>query len=180
MVALPQKVNRANLLRSRWGSEVEQTGEYSVAADRSAVWTGLNDPEVLARCIEGCQSVSKVSDDVFEASVKAKVGPVRATFSAAIALTDIDPPISYLINVAVKGGPAGFAKGSAEVILEEADGYTVLRYRVAANVGGKLAQIGSRLVDSAARKMADSFFAAFEREFEGQDRRADGASGNSR
>lgn len=143
---------------------MEQTGEYRIAAGRQRVWDALNDPDVLARCIAGCESMAKIADDVYQAAVKAKIGPVSATFAAELELTDIDEPHSYVINVSVKGGAAGFGKGSAKVTLEAADVETLLRYQASASVGGKLAQIGSRLIDSAARKMADDFFSAFKDE----------------
>jgi carbon monoxide dehydrogenase subunit G len=149
---------------------VEQIGEYRIRAGLDEVWSGLNDPEVLARCIDGCQSMEKVSDDRFETAVKAKVGPVSATFQAVLELTDVEPPHRYTINANVKGGAAGFGKGTAAVALsndDEAPGSTLLRYEVKANVGGKLAQVGSRLIDGAARKMADDFFAAFGEEVSG-------------
>lgn len=143
---------------------MEQTGEYRIRAGLDEVWAGLNDPAVLARCIDGCQSMEKVSDERFETSVKAKVGPVSATFQAVLDLTDVSPPSAYTINANVKGGAAGFGKGTAQVSLSEdaeTPGATLLRYQVKANVGGKLAQVGSRLIDGTARKMADDFFAAF-------------------
>ena len=145
---------------------MEQAGEYRIAAGKQLVWQSLNDPEVLARCISGCQSMSKVDANSYVASVKAKIGPVSATFAADLELSDIDAPHGYVINASVKGGAAGFGKGSAEVALTEEDAHTVLRYTASANVGGKLAQIGSRLIDSAARKMADDFIAAFKAELE--------------
>lgn len=141
---------------------MEQSGEYRIQAARDQVWAGLNDPEVLRRCIDGCQTMARVADDRFETAVKAKVGPVSATFQAVLELTDVEPPNQYTINANVKGGAAGFGKGTAEVLLADAGpGVTLLTYNVRANVGGKLAQIGSRLIDSTARKMADDFFAAF-------------------
>ena len=140
---------------------MEQTGEYRIAARRQLVWEGLNDPDMLARCIAGCQSMTKSGDHTFQGLVKAKVGPVSATFSAEFELTDINAPQSYVINASVKGGQAGFGKGQAKVELQEADAETLLQYQASANVGGKLAQIGSRLIDAAARKMADDFFRAF-------------------
>ncbi len=143
---------------------MEQTGEYHIRANREVVWAGLNDPEVLARCIEGCESMTRTADDRFDARVKAKVGPVRATFTAELTLTDAVPPQSYTIQANVKGGPAGFARGAAAVDLSEDGTGTLLAYRVDAQIGGKLAQVGSRLIDGAARKMADDFFAAFRRE----------------
>jgi carbon monoxide dehydrogenase subunit G len=151
---------------------VEQAGEYRIRAGLDDVWSGLNDPEILGRCIDGCQSMEKVSDDRFETSVKARVGPVSATFQAVLELSDVDPPSSYTINANVKGGAAGFGKGAASVQLSEAPDdadFTLLRYQVKANVGGKLAQVGSRLIDGAARKMADDFFASFGEEISGEE-----------
>ena len=146
---------------------MEQAGEYRIAAVRELVWQGLNDPDVLARCIDGCQSMDKLADDRFDAAVKAKIGPVSALFKAQLSLEDVAAPTSYTINANVKGGPAGFGKGKAEVNLEADGADTVLRYAVKASVGGKLAQVGSRLIDGAARKMADDFFLAFGREVSG-------------
>lgn len=140
---------------------MEQSGEYEIAASREKVWASLNDPQVLGSCIPGCQSIEQDGDDAFVAKVKAKIGPVSAMFQAKIALTDIVPPTNYTIGGAVKGGAAGFAKGSAEITLTEIDAGTRLNYAMKASVGGKLAQIGNRLVDGAARKMADDFFGAF-------------------
>ena len=140
---------------------MEQAGEYRVSAVRGDVWEALNDPEILGACITGCEGVTRIDDEHFDVKVKAKIGPVSATFDAALELSDLDPPASYVIQGNVKGGAAGFAKGSAKVALAEDGAETVLTYQVHANVGGKLAQVGSRLVDGAARKMADEFFAAF-------------------
>lgn len=140
---------------------VQQTGEYRIAAARGKVWLALNDPEVLAQCIEGCQSMTKVADDAYTTSIKAKVGPVSATFNADLNLSDLNPPSSYTLNGSVKGGAAGFGKGAAHVSLIEDGDATILRYQVDASVGGKLAQVGSRLIDGAARKMADDFFRKF-------------------
>lgn len=148
---------------------MEQSGEYRIAADLQDVWRGLNDPEILASCIKGCQSMEKLADDRFAASVKAKVGPVSATFQVLFELTDVVPSRSYTIKGNVKGGAAGFAKGTAEVVLREADAATLLEFKVKANVGGKLAQVGSRLIDGVARKLADDFFASFAREIAGED-----------
>ena len=145
---------------------MEQTGEYQIAASRERVWQALNDPAVLQRCVDGCRSMTPVGDDQFEAVVAAKVGPVRATFTAAIVLKDVVAPESYRLEVRVKGGAAGFAKGSAAVELSEAStDETLLKYRIEGGIGGKLAQIGSRLVDAAARKMANRFFARFAVDF---------------
>ncbi len=157
---------------------MEQTGEYRIQAGLQEVWEGLNDPEILARCIDGCQAMEKVGDDRFETTVKARIGPVSATFQAVLELSDVLPPSSYTINANVKGGAAGFGKGTARVSLvadEEATA-TLLRYQVKANVGGKLAQVGSRLIDGATRKMADDFFAAFGQEVSGVAPEATGAN----
>ncbi|HEY5644322.1 MAG TPA: carbon monoxide dehydrogenase subunit G [Pseudomonadales bacterium] len=158
---------------------MEQTGEYRIQAGLHEVWAGLNDPDVLARCIDGCQSMEKLSDDRFQTSVKAKVGPVSATFQAVLTLVDVNAPSSYTIHADVKGGAAGFGKGTAAVQLTSDEGHagaTLLRYQVKANVGGKLAQIGQRLIDGAARKMADDFFAVFGEEVSGVAPEATGAA----
>jgi hypothetical protein len=140
---------------------MEMHGERRIPAPRQEVWERLNDPETLKLCIPGCQSVEKLSDTEFEAKVRAKVGPVSANFSGKVTLSDLDPPAGYTITGQGTGGVAGFAKGSAKVALDEEGGETVLRYGVDAQVGGKLAQIGSRLIDGVARKMADDFFTRF-------------------
>jgi uncharacterized protein len=138
------------------------TGEFRVPAPRDRVWQGLNDPEILKQAIPGCQTIEKVSDTEFTAKVRAKVGPVSATFGGKVNLTDLDPPKGYTISGEGSGGVAGFAKGSAKVNLDEDGGdATVLRYEVQAHVGGKLAQIGSRLIDATSRKMAEDFFTRF-------------------
>lgn len=141
---------------------MDMKGEHDIPAPREAVWAALNDPEVLKDCITGCQSLERTGDNGFEATVKAKVGPVSATFKGAVELTDIDPPNGYRIAGEGKGGAAGFAKGGATVKLTDLpDGGTKLSYDVDAQVGGKLAQIGSRLIDSTAKKMAGEFFSKF-------------------
>ncbi|NOX49700.1 MAG: carbon monoxide dehydrogenase subunit G [Gammaproteobacteria bacterium] len=140
---------------------MEQIGEYRIAASREEVWQALNDPEILGACIPGCQDITLIDSEHFDVKVKAKVGPVSATFQAALSLQDLKPPQSYVIAGNVKGGAAGFGKGSAMVTLEEDGAETLLRYSVKANIGGKLAQVGSRLIDAAMRKMADEFFSAF-------------------
>jgi carbon monoxide dehydrogenase subunit G len=141
---------------------MEMTGEFRIPAPRDRVWQALNDPETLKRAIPGCQTIEKVTDTEFTAKVVAKVGPVRATFGGKVNLTDLDPPKAYTISGEGNGGVAGFAKGSAKVNLdEESDDATRLRYEVQAHVGGKLAQIGSRLIDATSRKMADEFFGNF-------------------
>ncbi len=148
---------------------MEMTGEYRISAPREKVWEALNDPEVLAKCIPGCQELSKDSDTELSATVKSKVGPVSATFKGNVNLTDIDPPNGYKISGEGTGGVAGFAKGGADVKLAEDGGETVLTYVANAQVGGKLAQIGSRLIDSTAKKMANEFFGKFAEEVGGGD-----------
>jgi uncharacterized protein len=140
---------------------MEMTGERRIPAPRQVVWERLNDPETLKACIPGCESVEKTGDNEFTAKVKAKVGPVRAKFSGKVTMTDLDPPAGYTITGEGTGGVAGFAKGSAKVSLEEDGAETILRYGVQAQVGGKLAQIGSRLIDATARKLAEEFFGRF-------------------
>jgi uncharacterized protein len=140
---------------------MEMTGEYRILASRQRVWEALNDPEVLKQCIPGCQSLEKVSDTEFNGRVVASVGPVRATFGGKVTLSDLDPPQSYTITGEGSGGVAGFAKGGAKVNLAEEGAETLLTYDVQAQVGGKLAQIGSRLIDGVARKMANDFFGSF-------------------
>jgi hypothetical protein len=141
---------------------MEMTGEFTIPAPRERVWQALNDPEILKQAIPGCQSIEKVSDTEFTAKVRAKVGPVSASFGGKVNLTDLDPPKAYTISGEGNGGVAGFAKGSARVRLDEDGGETtVLHYEVQAHVGGKLAQIGSRLIDATSRKMAEDFFGRF-------------------
>ncbi len=141
---------------------MELQGKYSLKADREQVWTALNDPTILQQCIPGCETLTKASDTNFSASVVAKVGPVKAKFTGEVELTELSPPSSYKISGEGKGGAAGFASGSADVKLEESDeGGTVLSYSVNAQVGGKLAQIGSRLIDSTAKKLSREFFDKF-------------------
>jgi carbon monoxide dehydrogenase subunit G len=141
---------------------MDMTGEHQIKAPRAAVWAALNDPETLKRSIAGCEALTKVSDTEFQAQVTAKVGPVKAKFNGKVTLSDLDPPNGYTIAGEGQGGAAGFAKGGAKVRLEDSgDGGTLLKYEMHAQIGGKLAQIGSRLVDGAARKMGDEFFSAF-------------------
>jgi carbon monoxide dehydrogenase subunit G len=141
---------------------MEMTGEYPIAAPRQKVWEALNDAETLKACIPGCEILTKTSDTSFEAKVKARVGPVSATFVGAVTLGDLNPPVSYTISGEGKGGVAGFAKGGAKVALEElGPNETLLKYDVKAQVGGKLAQIGARLIDGTAKKLADEFFSTF-------------------
>src|SRR3954451_18481636 len=140
---------------------MDMNGEYRISAPRSRVWEALNDPEILKQCIPGCEEIQKQSDTEMTAKVVAKVGPVKAKFAGKVTLRDIDPPNGYTITGEGSGGAAGFGKGGAKVNLVEDGADTVLFYTASAQVGGKLAQIGSRLIDSTARKMADDFFAKF-------------------
>ena len=137
------------------------SGKYEIGASREAVWQALNDPAVLQKCIPGCQSLEKVSDTELVAKVQAKIGPVKATFNATLELQDLNPPESYTLSGEGKSGAAGFGRGSARVNLTETEGGTSLAYDADFKVGGKLAQVGSRLVLGATRKMADDFFSTF-------------------
>jgi len=146
---------------------MEMTGSRTIEAPRDAVWDALLDPEVLKQCVPGCTEMSGNADEGFEATVVQKVGPVKATFKGAVTLDDKVRPESLTISGEGKGGAAGFAKGGADVTLREEGDATVLDYRVEAKVGGKLAQLGSRIIDSFASKMADQFFNSFKEAVEG-------------
>lgn len=146
---------------------MELEGSRTIAADRATVWAKLNDADTLKACIPGCEELTGSPEDGFEAVVKQKVGPVKATFKGAVTLTDVNPPESYRIIGEGKGGVAGFAKGAADVSLSDVEGGTELTYKVDAQVGGKLAQLGSRIIGGFARKMADQFFERFQAEVEG-------------
>jgi carbon monoxide dehydrogenase subunit G len=141
---------------------MELTGTRTIAADRQTVWAHLNDPETLRASIPGCETLEGSPDEGFEAVVKQKIGPVRATFKGKVTLGDVTPPESYRITGEGNGGIAGFAKGHADVTLTEVPGGTQLDYAAHAALGGKLAQLGSRLVGGVARKLADQFFDAFQ------------------
>ena len=140
---------------------MEQSGEQLIQAIQLDVWNALHDPEVLKKCLDGCLLMERVSDHQFQAVVSAKIGPVRAKFNALIHVENLAPPDSYTLVVDVKGGVAGFGKGTADISLSSMGDTTNLTYTVKGHVGGRLAQIGSRLIVSASRKMADSFFANF-------------------
>ncbi|MCA0305565.1 MAG: carbon monoxide dehydrogenase subunit G [Proteobacteria bacterium] len=140
---------------------MEIKGEYRIPASREKVFAALNDPAVLQACIPGCESLEKVSDTELKAKVRMRIGPVSAAFSGKVTLSDIDPPNGYRISGEGQGGAAGFAKGGAVVALTEDAGETVLKYDVDAQVGGKIAQVGARLIDGTARKLADEFFGKF-------------------
>ncbi|HKO09744.1 MAG TPA: carbon monoxide dehydrogenase subunit G [Alphaproteobacteria bacterium] len=158
---------------------MEMSGEYRISAPRARVWEALNDADILKQCIPGCESLEKISPTEFTAKVVAKVGPVKATFTGAVKLSDLVPPTSYKISGEGKGGAAGFARGGAAVALEEAGAETVLRYTAQGNVGGKLAQIGSRLIDGAAKKLADDFFGNFAATVGGAPAPAEAAEGQA-
>ncbi|HEY8567207.1 MAG TPA: carbon monoxide dehydrogenase subunit G [Beijerinckiaceae bacterium] len=137
-------------------------GEVLLPADRDTVWQALNDPEVLKACIPGVQELEKLSDTELQATAKVAVGPVKATFKGKVILSDLDPPNGYRISGEGQGGVAGFAKGGATVVLADAEGGgTRMTYDVEAHVGGKLAQLGGRLINGVAKKYADEFFANF-------------------
>lgn len=140
---------------------VNMSGEVVLPADRERVWQMLNDPEVLRTCIPGCETFEPDGENAFRAVARVKIGPVNARFKGKVSLTDIDAPNSYKIGGEGEGGVAGFARGGAAVRLEPAEGSTRLIYDVEATVGGKIAQLGSRLVNSVAKKNADAFFAKF-------------------
>jgi carbon monoxide dehydrogenase subunit G len=132
-----------------------------LAAPRDAVWAALNNPEVLKACIPGCESLDVTGENEFQAVATNKIGPVKARFKGKVRLTELDPPNGYKISGEGDGGIAGFAKGGATVTLSDKDGGTLLTYNVEAQIGGKLAQLGQRLVNGAAKKLADDFFAKF-------------------
>jgi len=140
---------------------MEMTGSERILASRQTVWDSLNDPDILRQCIPGCQSLEKTGENQMAATVKIKIGVIAATFNGEVRLEDIDAPNGYTIAGEGKGGVAGFAKGNAKVSLADDGDATVLNYTVNAQVGGKLAQLGARLSDSTARKLAGQFFARF-------------------
>jgi carbon monoxide dehydrogenase subunit G len=137
------------------------SGEVQLPASRQEVWAKLNDPDVLKSCIPGSEQLDKISDTEFQAVATVKVGPVKARWKGKVRLSDLNPPNSYRISGEGEGGVAGFAKGAATVSLADKDGGTLLTYNVEAQIGGKLAQLGQRLINSAAKKTADDFFAKF-------------------
>ncbi|SHI38842.1 CoxG family protein [Wenxinia saemankumensis] len=155
---------------------MELNGTRTIAADRRTVWAHLNDPETLKACIPGCQELTGSPEEGFEAVVKQKVGPVSATFKGAVTLEDVNAPDSYRIVGEGKGGVAGFAKGAAIVNLTDVEEGTELAYNVEAQVGGKLAQLGNRIVGGFAKKMADQFFETFKDIVEGAGVKESGAA----
>jgi carbon monoxide dehydrogenase subunit G len=140
---------------------MEMISEQLIEMSRDTVWAALNDTTILQQAMPGCESFDATGENTFEARLVTKIGPVKAKFKFDVELSDLDPPNGYTISGAGQGGAAGFAKGSASVSLTEQDGATLLAYNVQANVGGKLAQLGARLIDGVAKKMADEFFENF-------------------
>jgi len=140
---------------------MDMNGEQRIPTGQQAVWEALNDLEVLKACIPGCDSIDKVSETEHHVTLTAAVGPVKAKFKGKMHLDDLNPPNSYRIGFEGQGGVAGFAKGEAQVVLKADGADTLMNYTVHAQVGGKLAQVGSRLIDAAAKKLADEFFSAF-------------------
>ena len=140
---------------------MELTDKYLLPVDRQTVWNALNEPETLKSCIAGCEHFERTGDNAFACTVTASVGPVKARFTAKVLLTEVDAPNHYVLTFDGQGGPAGFGKGTAQVDLTDDAGGTVLTYRAHAQVGGKLAQVGSRLIDGVAKKMAGDFFTRF-------------------
>jgi hypothetical protein len=147
---------------------MELTGEQRIAAPVDRTWVALNDPSTLKACIAGCETIEREEDNVFAVTMAVRIGPVNAKFKGKLRLENIQPPSSYTINFEGQGGVAGFGKGSADVTLSAQEGGTLLKYTARAQVGGKIAQIGSRLIDATARKMADDFFTAFNAQVAGQ------------
>jgi carbon monoxide dehydrogenase subunit G len=140
---------------------MQMTGEVLLPATRERVWAALNDPEMLKACIPGCQTFESTGENAFAAVATNKIGPVKATFKGNVQLLDMDPPNGYRIQGEGNGGIAGFAKGGATVKLSDAEGGTTLAYEVEAQIGGKLAQLGQRLINGVAKSMADKFFESF-------------------
>ncbi len=153
---------------------MELIGERLIPASVDTTWAALNDPEVLKACIAGCETLERTGPDTLVAVVALKVGPVSARFKGNLAMTNVQPPNSYTINFDGQGGVAGFGKGSADVALTPQDAQTLLKYAARATVGGKMAQVGSRLIDAAAGKITEDFFKAFEAHL-----RASGAPGET-
>src|SRR6266568_4186530 len=151
----------------RNGNPMEITGEQLIPVPQAEVWRGLNEPEVLKACIAGCEAIERVSDTEYRVVMVASVGPVKAKFNGKLVLSDLNPPNSYSLSFEGSGGAAGFGKGSAQVSLKTEGSGTRLSYSAKASVGGKLAQVGSRLIDGVARKMADDFFTAFNEKLAG-------------
>lgn len=146
---------------------MEMTGEQLIALPQAATWQALNDPEVLKDCIPGCESITPLAENEYEVILTAKVGPVSAKFKGKMTVTDSNPPHSYRLAFEGQGGVAGFAKGESSIALAPEGGGTRLTYSAKATVGGKLAQVGARLIDGVAKKMAEQFFTAFNKRMSG-------------
>jgi hypothetical protein len=140
---------------------MDMNGSQKIEASRETVYAALNDVEILRQCIPGCETIEKLSDTEMNAKVTLKIGPVKASFTGKVTLSDLDPPNGYTITGEGSGGAAGFAKGGAQVKLEPDGDATILNYTVQAQIGGKLAQLGGRLIDSTAKKLAGDFFEKF-------------------
>ncbi|HKB83710.1 MAG TPA: carbon monoxide dehydrogenase subunit G [Burkholderiales bacterium] len=140
---------------------MEMSGEQHIPLPQQRVWEALNDPAILKACIPGCESIDRVAENEYKVAMTAAIGPVKAKFAGKLLLADINPPNSYSLAFEGSGGAAGFGKGSAQVSLAPEGGGTLLTYKATASVGGKLAQIGSRLIDGVAKKMSDDFFIRF-------------------
>lgn len=158
---MPLTLQVTSTARNRDTQAMDMTGERRIPAPRQVVWNALNDPDVLRVSIPGCENLAKQSDTAMTAAALVKIGPISARFTGNVQLSDLDPPNGYTISGEGQGGVAGFAKGGAKVKLEDDGGGTLLRYEVHAQVGGKLAQLGARLVDASAKQMADQFFDRF-------------------
>ena len=141
-------------------------GEYPIAAAPTEVWKRLIDPDVLAECIPGCESMEQVSEEAYDCVVLAKYGPVKAKFKTTLTISNVNEPVSYTLNGRGQGGAAGFGEGVADVVLEEVEAGTVLRYTAKFNAGGRIAQVGSRLIVATTRKLAAKFFGAFSAGFD--------------
>ena len=157
---------------------MEINGKYQIDTSGQRVWDALNDPDMLKKCIPGCESLERVSETELRAVVMAAIGPVRARFNTKLSLENLNPPTSYTLVGESKAGAAGFGRGSADVSLEENENGTLLSYKADFKVGGKLAQVGSRLVVAATRKTADDFFGTFSRELDPGAVRTDIDEGN--
>lgn len=143
---------------------MEIIGTQTIPAPRATVWAALNDPEVLKKCLPGCESVERTADDEFKMVVVTSIGPLRARFNGVLRLTEVNAPLSCVMVFEGQGGAVGFGKGSSAVTLSETPEGTALAYNAQAHVGGKLAQVGSRLIESVAKKMTDDFFKAFRKQ----------------
>lgn len=147
---------------------MQMQGSRQLSATAQQAWAALNDPEILKQCIPGCQSFELASDNTYKVAAQIKIGPVSAKFTGKVTLTDIEPPQRYTMNFEVQGGVAGHGKGVSQVELTENDQGVELKYTVESQIGGKLAQLGQRLIDGAAKSMADDFFKRFEKALEQQ------------